>query len=73
MTLFITLLKLVLLIILILLVYRIVGQMHEQIGKVRLSWRLVLISRKSTKTLLEEIHPQGIDPANHNVDAQVIL
>ncbi len=73
MTLLITLLELVLLIILILFVYRVVGQMHEQVGQVGLSWRLVLISRQSTKTLLEEVHSQGIKPAYHYVDAQVIL
>lgn len=50
---------------------RIVCQVHEQIVKVVLCWRLILSRGKSAKAITEQVNAQGIYAAKKHVNPQV--
>lgn len=64
-------LKGLLLIVFVLLVDRVVSEVHEEIGKVALVGRDVLVGCQPAEAFFEEVHAQGVDAAYHHVDTQV--
>ena len=71
MTLSIALLIFILFIIIWIFIYRVVGQMHEHILQIVLSWYFIRVCSKSGQSLIINVYAEGIDAVHKDVYSQI--